>query len=244
MAIAITGATSGIGLAIAAQFVREGRQVRLHGRGDPDRAEAARSRLETIAAGNVVDISAADLTTHEGAESLAAQWAQGPLTGLVLCAGPFRIAAWDALEPVEVRQLFHGNLLGPWTLLQRLLPRLRSVQGVITCVGQNRIQDLAPAPQWAAYNAAKAGLVVLVRTLAEVEGPHGVRVNLVNPGIIASTEFSPAFQERVAKAVPLGRTGSVEEVAALVRWLHSTEATYVSGAVLDVNGGLADSAGI
>lgn len=237
--IAITGSTAGIGLAIARAFVEGGERVILHYGRNRSRAESARASLEAIQAGSVAAVIEADLATLEGMGHLKATLFEFPdsIDGLVCNAGPFRIEHWTEPDDEQLRQTFHANLLAPWTLLQALIPRLRVSKAVVTCIGQNAIQELRPAPRWTAYNAAKAGLVVLVRTVAVEEGPHGVRINLVNPGIIDTGHYRPEFVARIAKEIPLGRVGSPEDVARTVHWLHSAAAGYISGSVIDVHGG-------
>ena len=237
--IAITGSTRGLGFAIARAFVEAGDRVLLHYGHDRRRASAAVEELESLRSGAVGDLVEADLATMGGMERLKTALLKypDPLDGLVSNAGPFRIEHWTEPNDEALRHLFHANLLAPWTLLQAVIPRLRESRGTITCIGQNSIQELRAAPRWTAYNAAKAGLVVLVRTVAEEEGPFGVRINLVNPGIIDTGHYGPGFLERMAGEIPLGRVGQPEEVARTVRWLHSQEASYISGAVIDVHGG-------
>lgn len=242
MAIAITGSTGGVGRAIALLLAERGERVRIHSGGNAESRESTLAVLAKINPDAVVDCTTADLTELDGVDRLVDAWSTGPLTGLICAAGPFRRANWDALDGVDLEAMFRSNLFSTWTLLQRLMPRLREQgEGVITLLGQNRIQDLAAAPDWTAYNAAKAGLVLLVRTLCETEGPHGIRINLVNPGIIDTGNYSRGFLTRAAAQIPLRRAGTPQDVAQLIGWLHSDAASYISGAIIECNGGLAET---
>lgn len=241
MAIAITGSSKGIGAAIATAFVRQGMRVALHYGHDVDAAVATREALEAIHPGSVLSVTEADLATSEGAMTLAEAWRElpEPLEGLVLNAGPIAFADWQTQDPAAIAGLIQSNLLSSWTLLQQLLPQLRTASATITMLGQNRITELGPVPRWTAYNAAKAGLVVLARTVAETEGPYGIRCNVVSPGIIDNGHYSPGYLDRVVTAIPLGRVGLPDDIAGVVTWLHSEAARYVTGSVIDVNGGYA-----
>jgi len=243
MAIAIAGGTGGIGLGIAVALVQQGYQVRLQDRGPGATRERAYATLEPLRADAILDCTSCDFRLPGEVEQLAAVWSEGPLSGLVCAVGPFLTGSWDALSPDQHQMLLQTNLLSPWQLLQLLMPRLRATGGgVITLIGQNHIQDLAAAPRWASYNAAKAGLVILTRTIAQAEGPAGIRINLVNPGIIQNGMYSEAFFAQAAQRVPLRRVGQPADLAELVCFLHSPAAGYISGAVIDCNGGLDNTA--
>jgi 3-oxoacyl-[acyl-carrier protein] reductase len=136
---------------------------------------------------------------------------------------------WDAVVQTDLTAAFR--------LTRRALkPMLRARSGRI--VNISSIVALRANPGQANYAAAKAGLIALTKTAAVEVARRGVTVNAVAPGLI-DTEFISAVPEELLQAVPARRIGTPEEVAACVRFLTSDEASYVTGAVLTVDGGLA-----
>lgn len=127
------------------------------------------------------------------------------------------------------------NLVGPAALMRDLLPELERGQGAVVNVGSivgSRVHPFAGA----AYACSKAALAALTREAAAELGPRGVRVNMVTPGEIETEILSPGTEE-LSKMIPLGRLGSPDEVAQVVLFLCSSQASYVNGASIDVNGG-------
>lgn len=127
------------------------------------------------------------------------------------------------------------NLMGPAALMRDLLPELERGQGAVVNVGSivgSRVHPFAGA----AYACSKAALAALTREAAGELGPRGVRVNMVTPGEIETEILSPGTEE-MTRIIPLRRLGQPDEVARVVLFLCSDEASYVNGASIDVNGG-------
>jgi 3-oxoacyl-[acyl-carrier protein] reductase len=167
----------------------------------------------------------ADVSTPAGAKK--ALGAVRRLDLLVVAAGDF---AWTPVSRVDVKafdRIFDSNLRTAWHCVREALPRLRKSKGSIVLFGGTVTQRVRGNPKAVAYAMAKTALTVFATSLARAE--KHVRVNVVNPGIIEGGKFS--------NDVP-GRKGKPEEVAKAVAWLASDEASHVSGAVLDVGGGL------
>ena len=154
-------------------------------------------------------------------------------TGVRLADCP--LEDWDRILRV--------NLSGPFHLIRAVVPHMRERKsGHIINLSSNVTQRF-PA-LYGAYTVSKCGLDALTRVLAKEEGPHGIRVNAIAPGPIrtemleqALAAMGPEKAEAFVKSVPLGRVGRPEEIAAVVRFLVSDAAGYVTGQVIYVNGG-------
>ena len=239
----ITGAGSGIGAAVARQLAAEGWRLVLTGR-RPDALHSVADSIEaTVVAGDVRS------EAHATALVDAAIETYGRLDGLVLNAGTTVAGRVDQTSPQQWRMVLDTNLTGPFLLCRAALGQLQGSRGAIVAVAS--IAATVAGPQLAAYGVAKAGLLRLMQSIAVDFGPAGLRANTVNPGWIR-TEMADAEMEAlvgthganvdqvyevVARHVPARRPGSAEEAAAAVTWLLSPQASYVNGAIVNVDGG-------
>lgn len=228
--VLITGGGSGIGLACARQFAAEGARVFVAQR-------SACGEFESIA----VDLSE-DYDCEHAIEQVLAQAEQ--LDVLVNNAGIMQEATIETMSLADWNRTLMVNLTAPFLLSKYALPALRATRGNIVNIGS--IEGLGSNPQHAAYCASKAGLHGLTRAIAVDHGGDGVRCNAVAPGwidtdlneaFIASMPDPLAFRSNIGGIHPVGRTGKPEEVAALVTWLASAEAGFVSGQIYTVDGG-------
>ncbi len=233
----VTGASGGIGAAIACALYAQGARVVLSGTRTPILAERAASL------GEGAFVCPADLSARDAPEKLVAEAESlaGPLSILVNNAGFARDrlalrmseADWQAVIEVDLSAPFRLARAALKGMLRRRAGRIISIGSVVGFTGN--------AGQ-ANYAAAKAGLVGMTRALAQEVGSRGITVNIVAPGFIttAMTEGLPeAERARLAERIPLGRFGTPEDVAAAVIYLASPEAAWVTGATLHVNGGMA-----
>ena len=149
----------------------------------------------------------------------------------------------DQIPADEWRRLLDVNLTGAFLVAQAAIPALRRARGAVAMIASRAGRtgyaalDASPAGTKAHYAASKAGLLSFVRSLAIELAPDGVRVNAVVPGSIEGAMIPRERWPSLAARLPLGRLGTPDEVAAAARWLCSTEARYVTGHAMDVNGG-------
>jgi 3-oxoacyl-[acyl-carrier protein] reductase len=234
----VTGASRGIGAAIARALARDGWRVGVNYRSDRSSAEGVVSEIE--GEGGEAVALAADVADPDAADALFGALEShfdGPVLALVNNAGISRDDLTPSLGDEEWDAVLATNLTAAFRLTRRALrPMLRARSGRI--VNVSSIAGLRANPGQANYAAAKAGLIALTRTSAVEVARRGVTVNAVAPGLI-DTDFIGGAPKELIEAIPARRLGTPEEVAACVRFLTSNEASYVTGAVLTVDGGLA-----
>jgi NAD(P)-dependent dehydrogenase (short-subunit alcohol dehydrogenase family) len=218
----VTGASSGIGRAVAERLLADGWLVTVLVR-RPETPEGAR-----IVIGDVrepADVGGAIATATDGT---------GRLDAVVCAAGVPPAGPWDDADHWD--EVLGVDLAAPYTAARLAWPALVAGRGAVILVGSivGAAEGSGRSP---AYAAAKAGLEGLARSLAVIGGPDGVRVNVVAPGAIDTPFDPPAFPPDDRPDVPLGRMGTADEVAAVVAMLLDPAATYVTGAVWTVDGG-------
>ncbi len=227
----VTGATSGLGRAIALQLARDGLEVIVHGR---DASRGARAVEQIEQAGGAARFAAADLSDPDGIERLAAD--AGEVDVLVNNAGFSWFGATADLKADTFDALFASNVRAPYFLVAALAPGMAargsgSIISISSMVGR---VGLAPA---AAYGATKGALEALTRAWAAEFSPSGVRVNAVAPGPVYTDGSAPERITALGATTPMGRAASPEEIAGLVSFLASPKASYITGAVLAADGG-------
>lgn len=233
----VTGAGVRVGRAVALALAEAGYTLALHAHASTQKLEAVAREARARGAPDVA-LYAADLADAEATDALARHVAaQHPALDVVVHnAGLFEAVPFARVSRAQYRRMLAVNVDAPFFLTQGLLPALRAGKDPlvvhVTDVAAERV-----VPGYAHYTVSKAGLTALTRALAVELAGEGVRVNGVAPGTVAFPEdFSPAAREAVLARIPLGREGSVEDVARAVLFL-AREAPYVTGQVLAVDGG-------
>ena len=234
----ITGGTTGIGLATAKRFAAEGAQVIVTGH-NPDTLEAAHQQLNGSV--KVVESDAAD-------ERKVAQLFEiirrkhGRLDILFLNAGIARFAPLADAMLSDFDAMWNVNVRGLWLALKYALPLLSDGGAVIV---NSSVANSKGVEGTSAYSATKAAVRSLVRTAAQELAGRNVRVNAVSPGPIETPILGKLgvpldiFRSNAISRIPLGRIGSPDEVASAAAFLASNDASFITGAELAVDGGMA-----
>lgn len=241
----VTGASAGIGAATARLLARNGYDIALHYNSDRAGVELVAGMAETD--GAEVALIQADLGQPDDVARVFDEFddAFGRLDALVNNAGMVAAATRvEDMDAARIERMFAVNLTGAFLVAGAAVRRMSTSHGgdggVI--VNMSSVSSRLASPNlYVDYAASKAGLDVLTRGLALEVAGDGIRVNGIRPGIIETAIHAkggdPDRAERLAPTVPMGRTGSAEEVAEAVLWLLSDAASYVTGSTLDVAGG-------
>ena len=234
----VTGASRGIGRAIATRLGAEGAHVVAVARG-----ENAKDTVEAItAAGGLAELATADMTDTPSLQALVAGVLQrhGRIDVLVSNAGMARDQLMLRMKRADWDEVLATNLTAAFTIVQAVLkPMIRQRGGRIISIG-SVVGQMGNAGQ-ANYAASKAGLIGFSKAVAREVASRQITVNVVAPGLVA-TDMTQALTDRAqgdwSAQIPLGRIGTPEDVAAAVCFLASDEASYITGQVLAVNGGM------
>ena len=234
----VTGAGRGIGAGIARAYARAGADVALVARTAAELEDVAAA---VRAAGRSASVIPADLTDVSRAVKIAERTIaeHGRLDILVNNAGGAMPAAYLDTTPEALDEAFHFNVAAPFELTRQATPYLLgSGRGAVINI-TSRMDRLA-ARQMVIYGTVKAALAQLTRLLA-VELAPGVRVNAIAPGVVETdglkTVLNDELRRRIVSATPLRRLSTVADVANTARWLASPAASYVTGKVIEIDGG-------
>ncbi len=226
--VLVTGGNRGIGKAIAEEFISAGYKVAVTVRSGEGPAGAL------IVQADVTDATSLDSAFKEIEEKL------GPVEILVANAGITRDTLLMRMTDEDFEEVINTNLTGAFRVLKRATTgMIKGRYGRVILIGS--VVALLGSPGQVNYSAAKSGLVGMARSLTRELGGRGITANVVAPGFIDTDMTSSLTEEMQAdykKRIPAGRFAAPEEVAKVVRWLASDEASYISGAVIPVDGGM------
>ena len=244
LSVLVTGASSGIGRATALKLAAEGANVGLAGR--------RRARLDEVAAlvqkaGTRALVLEGDVRDEATCARFVAECdaAFGGLDGLVNAAGVIGNGAIDATAPAEWDRVMDNNVRSLYLMTRAAAESLKKKKGAI--VNLSSVAGNRPYAGLSAYCVSKAAVDMITRCAALDLAPHGVRVNAVSPGVVVTELHTvtnavadyAAFLERGKTTHPLGRVGNADEVAALIAFLLSSEAGWITGASMPIDGGRA-----
>ena len=237
----ISGAASlrGIGRATATLFAEHGARVAILDRD----AAGAREAAATLGPQHIG--LGCDVTDPEACRAAAGQviGAFGQVDILINNAGISQPVKTMEITPADWQRIVDVNMTGVLYLSQAFIPHMRArKQGSIACMSSVSAQRGGGIFGGPHYSAAKAGVLGLAKAMARELGPDGIRVNCVTPGLIQTDitgdTLTPAMKAEIAQGIPLGRLGDAIDVARIYLFLASDLSGYVTGAVIDVNGGM------
>ena len=239
--VLITGASGGIGKAVAEKFAQNGYRVALHYHNGKERAEALQQELE--AQGCTVMAVQADLRESSQAEAMIKQIEQqwGGVDVLVNNAGVAQQKLFTDITDEEWRNMFAIHVDGAFSCSRAVLPgMIYKKQGCI--INVSSMWGQVGGSCEVHYSAAKGALQAMTQALAKEVGPSGIRVNCVAPGVILTEMNTRMFDAETLEALkeetPLEKLGEAEDVANMIYFLARKEAGFITGQIIGVNGGM------
>lgn len=226
----ITGSTTGIGRAIARYLAADGFTIILNYRQDDRSAEEAITEIKEAAP--LLFVVQADVSCSAGAKKLisTAVAESGRIDILVNNVGAFLLKKFDKTTLAEWQRIINSNLTSAFLCTQRVLPIMRrQCRGHIINIGMANAEVLRAVPNTIPYTIAKAGILILTKSLAKTEARYNIKINAVNPGVITTGYDSVE--------IPLGRRGTAADIAAVIGFLVSDQAEYITGAIINIHGG-------
>lgn len=239
----VTGASSGIGKAVAIRFAQDGANVVVNYRSGKDNAEETAAIIRS--AGGKALVLQADVSKEDEVQSMFARAldAFGSIHVLVNNAGIQTPSASDAVEMADFDRVLNVNLRGTFVCSREAIRHFLARGGGGVIVNNSSVHEIIPKPKYVSYSISKGGMENLTKSLALEYAGRGIRVNAVGPGAIVTPINRAWIDDAKARAeveshIPMGRPGEPEEIAAVFAFLASDEASYITGQTIFACGGL------
>ncbi len=243
-AVLVTGGGTGIGHACAARLAADGAAVTICGRTESKLRDSAKRIAEGVGRGGSIRYIVADVTREEQVEAAVAKTleATGSLTGCIANAGGGGgMGPYHLLDTDEFVRVLHLNVLGTMLCIKHTVPHMVGAGGG-SFVGMSSIAGHQTHLYFGAYTAAKAGIEEMVRNAADEFGRKNLRLNAIRPGFIATERMQPIPRDSdvyrsYIEQTPMGDVGRPEDVANLARFLIGPESRWITGQIINVDGG-------
>ena len=248
--VLVTGASSGIGQAIAVRFAEEGAHVAINYRSGAEQAEITRGMVRDayMATGRADRrelVVQADVGNEEQVKAMFTRVLAefGRLDVLVNNAGIQKVAASQEIEMTDFDRVLNVNVRGPFLCAREAIRHFLSRPGGGVILNNSSVHETIPKPKYLPYSVSKGGLENMTRTLALEYAGRGIRVNAVGPGAVVTPINrawidDPKARGEVESHIPMGRAACPEEIASVFAFLASEDASYITGQTLYACGGL------
>jgi glucose 1-dehydrogenase len=244
--VLVTGASSGIGQAIAVRFAEEGANVAINYRSGAEQAEATRAMAQQANSGGKHITVQADVSREDEVQAMFAKTlaAFGSLDVLVNNAGIQKPSPSHEIEVSDFDRIIGVNLRGPFLCAREAIRHFltRNGRGGVI-LNNSSVHEIIPKPKYLSYSISKGGMENLTKSLALEYADRNIRVNAVGPGAVVTPINrawidSPKARGEVESHIPMGRAGAASEIAAVFAFLASDEASYITGQTIFACGGL------
>jgi glucose 1-dehydrogenase len=245
--VLITGASSGIGQAIAIRFAREGANVAINYRSGAEQADATRVLAQAARSnghGREIIVQA-DVSDEQQVQQMVARTIEsfGRLDVLINNAGIQKPAPSHEIEAADFDRVLSVNLRGPFLCSREAIRHFLSRPGGGVILNNSSVHEIIPKPKYLPYSVSKGGMENLTKSLALEYADRGIRVNAVGPGAVVTPINkawidNPKARGEVESHIPVGHAAAADEIASIFAFLASDEASYVTGQTIFACGGL------